>query len=72
MEELSESINKKDRKYKKDPELKNTVTEIKTLEGISSTLVDSEVQISDLEDKVMESTQGEQQGRIFKNKMRIG
>lgn len=39
---------------------------------MSKTLVDAEVQISDLEDKVIESTQGEQWKRIFKNKMSIG
>ena len=42
-------------------EMKNTITEIKnTLEGIHGRLDDTEVQISELEDRVVEITEVEQ------------
>ena len=54
---------------KYQPESKSTITEVRSpLEGINSRLVDAEAQISDLEYRMMESTQAEQQKEknIFK------
>lgn len=46
--------------------MKNKVSEMKnTLEGINSRLNDTEKWISELEDRVMETTQVEQKKRIF-------
>ena len=50
--------------------MNNSITEIiNTLEGITSSLEDAEEWISDLEDRLMESNQSEQQKekRIIKN-----
>ena len=56
-------------------ELMSTVTEIKnTLEGINSRLVDTEEQISKLEDRVMKITQDEQKKekkRVIKNQVSL-
>lgn len=41
---------------KNQPEFKNTVTEINTLQAINSRLADAEKPTSDLQDRVMEST----------------
>ena len=51
-------------KYKEEPEMKNTVTEIKKkLDGISSRVNLTDKQISKLEDSVVEITQAEQKKR---------
>ena len=50
--------------------MKNSITEIKnTLEGMNSWIIDTEEGISDLEDRIMEITQWEQQKekQIFKS-----
>ena len=48
------------RNYKEQPEMKNTITEMKnTLEGINR-LCDTEEWISELEDRVVEITDAEQ------------
>lgn len=47
---------------RKQPELRNTITERKnTLEAINNDLEEAEKQISNLEDKAMESPQAKQQ-----------
>ena len=54
--------------------MKNTITKIRnTLEGIKSRLMHTERCINDLEDRVMENTQAEQQDKkiIFKNEDRL-
>ena len=58
------------RKYRKNQsELKNIITEMKIiLEGIKSRRGDTEENISDLEDRIMESTQSEQQKDKWKKK----
>ena len=73
-EELSETFNKETENMKKNKsELKNTITEIKnTLQGISSTLGYAEGHISDLEDRLMESTKMNSKKKIIFKKMRIG
>ena len=70
VDELSDNFNE-GKKYikmeienikKTQSEMKSTITEMKnTLEGINSRWNEAEVQISDLEDKVAETTQSEQQ-----------
>ena len=58
MDGLSENSNKEIKKKK--PELKNRVTEMRnTLEGINSRSEEAEEWISNLEDRVVESTQAE-------------
>ena len=67
-----EDLNK-ERKYKKEPEMKNS-TEIKsTLEGKNSGLEEAEEHISGLEDRVMKSKQTEQERekRVIKNEYRL-
>ena len=63
VDELSGNFNKKIENIKKNQlELKNMITEMKNTPGwIKSKLEDEEEWISDLEDRVMESTQVEQQ-----------
>ena len=66
VDELSEKFNKetgnRDRKHKKNQsEMKNTWTEINTLQRISSRVDEAMDQIRDLEDKKAESSQSEQQ-----------
>ena len=67
VEDLSEILNKETEKMKKNQfEMKNSVTEIKnTLDGIASGLEEEE-QISNLEDRVIESNEAkwERQKRI--------
>jgi len=59
VEDINEALNKKIKKNKS--EMKNTITEIKnTLDGLNSRLQETEKQISDLEDRVMESNQAKQ------------
>ena len=59
MEGFSKTLNKKTENPKKNhSEMKNPITIIKiTLDGINSTLKEAEKQVSDLEDRVMESNQ---------------
>ena len=72
IDEHSEHFNKELENIKKNQgELKNAITEMKKpLKGINSRLGDTEKHISDLEDKIMEITQSEEQKgkQIFKNK----
>ena len=50
------------RKYKEEPEINSTITEMKNaLEGKISILNDEKEQISKLEDKIVEITEAEQQ-----------
>ena len=52
----------RDRKSKKEPGLKNTITEMKNVVGeVSSRLEDAHGWISDLEDRIMGSTQAAKQ-----------
>lgn len=65
IDDHSENFNKQ-RKYKKVPsrkltELKNTITVLKNILQAFNSRVDDTEQISDLEDKVVEITQTEQQ-----------
>ena len=62
MEKIQESINKDQEKLKKKhTETNNTITEIKnTLEGINSRIPEAEEWISELENKVVETTSEEQ------------
>ena len=71
VEELSKTFDKEVEKNNQS-ELKNTIIEIKnTLEGINR-LANAEEWISDLEDRVMESTQAEQQNeKNFLNEDRL-
>ena len=59
---IVENVNRV-RKYMKEPiKAEETIVEMKnTLEGLNSRLDDTEVQISELEDRVVEITQSEQQ-----------
>lgn len=60
------------RKYKEQPEIKNTIAEMKTtLQEINSRLEDAEEQISNLEDREMEINLLEEQIIIVIQKMRI-
>ena len=72
MEKHSEKFNKEIENTKKNQsELKNIITDMKnTLEGIIISLNDAEERISNLEDRVVETTQSEQQKekRILKSK----
>ena len=52
---------KKDIDTIKKSEMENIICEMKTREGISNKLDEAEAQIRDLEDKVAEHTQSEQQ-----------
>ena len=64
MNEQNEKEEVLNRKYKEEPEMKNTVTEIKKkLDGISSRVNLTDKQISKLEDSVVEITQAEQKKR---------
>ena len=54
------------RKYKEEPEMKSTITEMNTLEGTISILNDKKEQISKLEDKIVEITEAEQQQKRIK------
>lgn len=57
------------RKYKEEPEKKNTVTEIKKkLGGISNRVNPTDEQISKLEDSAVEITQAEQKKRKINKK----
>ena len=65
MDEYSEKFNQKLENIMNQRELRN-ISEIKNvLEGINSRLNDTEKWISELEDRVMETTQVEQKKRIF-------
>ena len=65
MDEYSEKFNQKLENIMNQRELRN-ISEIKNvLEGINSRLNDTEKWISELEDRVMETTQAEQKKRIF-------
>ena len=56
MEKMQDSINK-DLEELKNKNTNNTITEIKnTLEGINSRIYEAEEQISELEDKMVETT----------------
>ena len=58
---------------KKQTELKNTMTEIKKyIEGINIRLDDTKQQISELEDRVVEITQAEEDKEFFKNEDSLG
>lgn len=73
VDELSKNFNRERKKHKKNQsELKNTITKMKnTPEGITSRWEDSEEQIHDLEDRVMGSTQTEEQKKVFKNEDKL-
>ena len=76
MEELSETFNKEIENILKEPirvEEYNNQNKTHTLEGIDSRLNDAEKFISDLDERVMKSTQDEQQKEkiIFKNENRL-
>ena len=60
MEKMQESVNK-DLEELKNKHTNNTIIEIKnTLEGINSRILEAEEQISELEDKMVETTSEEQ------------
>lgn len=60
---LTETLNK-ERENKKEPELKNSITESKNrVEGINIRLKKAKEQIRDLEDRIMESHQAEEEKR---------
>lgn len=63
IEEFTEHFNKnKENVIENQLEVKHTITEAKTTsEGINSRLVNTEEQVSDLEDRIVEITQSEQQ-----------
>ena len=56
------SLKQRVRKYKEEPEIKSTITEMKNaLESKISILNDKKEQISKLEDEIVEITEAEQQ-----------
>ena len=71
LKELERRMDKQsDRKYKEEPEIKNTITKMKnTLEGINCRLNDKEEQISELEERAVDITEAEQrkEKRIKRN-----
>ena len=75
VEDLSETVNKKpeNTQKKNQSERKNSITEIKTtLERINSRIEKREVQISNLEDRVMENNQAKQKKeKLIKNENRL-
>jgi len=70
VKDLSETLNKERENIKNESEMKNSITEIEnTLGGINSRLEEAKEQTSDLEDRVMESNQAEQErGKNNNNK----
>ena len=62
MEKIQETFNKDQEEQKsKQTNMKNTINEIKnSLEGINSRTTETEEHISDLEDKIVEITNAEQ------------